>query len=310
MDTPISETARNAIEALSNDDDLSGIILAGLSNLTRTELELFRTRWPDIDDDRRIQALSRLVELAENNVEYNFDSIFRYALKDSNEDVRYLAIEGLWENEQTSLIDSFIELLESDESDRVQAAAAVALGKFAVMAELKKLRPQSAEKVIEALLGAVDDRNKSVEVTRRVIESAAPLNIPDVKEAIREAYESGNPDLKISAIYSMGKSCDLSWISVLLGELRNEEPEFRYEAATACGELEDEESVPALIELTHDSDIEVCLASIQALGKIGSLAAKKCIEYYLESSNQAVREAAEEAAGYFDASDDLMTHNS
>lgn len=310
MDVPISEPAGDAIEALSNDHYITGSDFAGLSSLTRPELELFRTRWLDIDDDRRIQVLSHLVELAENNVEYNFDSIFRYALKDSNEDVRYLAIEGLWENEQTSLIDPFIELLESDESGRVQAAAAVALGKFAVMAELKKLRPQSAEKVIEALLGAVDDRNKSVEVTRRVLESAAPLNIPDVKEAIREAYDSGNPDLKISAIYSMGKSCDLSWIPVLLSELRNEEPEFRYEAATACGELEDEEPVPALIELTHDSDIEVCLAALQALGKIGSPAAKKCIEQYLESSNQAIREAAEEAAGYIDASDDLMSYHS
>jgi HEAT repeat protein len=205
-------------------------------------------------------------------------------------------------------IDPFITLLEEDESDKVQSAAAKALGKYAILAELGKLRNENKEKVQEALLGAIDDRNKSPEVIRRVLESAAPLSVPDVQEAINDAYNSNDPGLIISAIYSMGKSCNSSWMPVLLKEMENDDPEIRYEVAGACGELEDERTVPALIKLANeDDDIDVQMAAIQALGKIGSLSARECLKLCLESHNDAVKEAAEEALQNIDASDDPLS---
>jgi len=309
MDSPISEPAEKAILALGTGEELpSNTALAYLSGLTISEISLFRKEWRKLETERRRRVISRLVELAEDNLEYNFDSIFRQCLRDTDEEVRSQAIEGLWENEETSLIDPLIALLEQDESEKVQAAAAKALGKFAVLAELDKLRPENVDKVRETLLGAIEDSNKSEEVIRRAIEAAAPLNLPDVKEAIKNAWESNNPGFKISAVYAMGKSCDTSWMPVLLRELENEDVEIRYEAAGACGELECEEAVPSLITLAkYDDDVEVRMAAIQALGKIGNVQAREYLEQCLKNTSIAVREAAQEAIQNIDATDDPLS---
>jgi HEAT repeat protein len=70
---------------------------------------------------------------------------------------------------------------------------------------------------------------------------------------------------------------------------------MRYEAAGACGELGEKEAVPYLIELVSDPDVEVQLAAIKALGKIGAPEAKVCLEQCLDNPNDIVRQAAEQA---------------
>ncbi|HEY95248.1 MAG TPA: HEAT repeat domain-containing protein [Dehalococcoidia bacterium] len=309
MDSSLRKSTSKAIHELAEGEEIPGnTTLTELSGLSPSEMKLFREVWDTLETERRIQTISRLSELAEENIELNFDTIFRYCLSDPEENIRSMAIEGLWENEDTSLIDPFIKLLEEDESDKVQSTAAIALGKYAILAELGKLREQNTEKIREALLGAIDDRNKSADVIRRVLESAAPLSMPDVRDAINNAYHSNNPDLVISALYSMGKSCDSSWLPVLLEQMDNDDPEIRYEAVGACGELEDEKAVPSLIRLANgDDDIDVRMAAIQSLGKIGSLSARECLKLCLESQNDAVKEAAEEALQNIDASDDPLS---
>jgi hypothetical protein len=309
MDFSLSESIGKAIRELVESEEFpSNTTLTELSSPGPGEMKLFGEIWNELNTERRTQIISRLLELAEDNLELNFDTIFRYCLSDPEEDIRCMAIEGLWENEDASLIGPLIKLLEEDESDKVQSAAAIALGKYALLAELGKLRNENTEKVREALLGAIDDGNKSTEVIRRVLESAAPLSVPDVQKAINDAYCSNDPALVISAIYSMGKSCDISWLPVLLKETENDDPEIRYEAAGACGELEDERAVPALIRLANrDDDIDVRMAAIQSLGKIGSLSARECLKLCLESHNDAVKEAAEEALQKIDASDDPLS---
>ncbi|UCC17943.1 MAG: HEAT repeat domain-containing protein [Dehalococcoidales bacterium] len=309
MDSSLSEPTGKVIHELAKGEEIpDNTTLAELSGLSLVEMKPFREVWDGLNTERRIQIVNRLSELAEENLELNFDAIFRYCLSDPEENIRCTAIEGLWENEDTSLIDPLIKLLEEDESDKVQSTAAIALGKYAVLAELGKLRSENTEKIREALLGAIDDRNKSIEVIRRVLESAAPLSMPDVQEAISDAYNSNDPGLKISAIYSMGKSCDTSWLPVILKETENDDPEIRHEAAGACGELEDERYVPALIKLANgDDDIDVQMAAIQSLGKIGSLSARECLKLCLESHNDAVKEAAEEALQNIDSSDNPLS---
>jgi HEAT repeat protein len=67
----------------------------------------------------------------------------------------------------------------------------------------------------------------------------------------------------------MGRSADNYWIATLIDELQNDDAEIRYEAATACGMIEDEEAVPYLIDLLADDDAEVREQAIVALGAIG-----------------------------------------
>jgi len=304
MPSPISET----IADLSNlDKPLLNSRLAELSNLSLEELKLFDQAWETIEPKRRRQIMYRLVELAEDNFELDFDSLFKGRLKDEDAEVRSTAIEGLWENEEASLIDPLINLLEQDSAEKVQAAAAAALGKFALLAELRKLRPSHKTKVSQALLTVINDKSKPLEVKRRALEAAAPLSLPQIKKAIMEAYQSGNPKLRISALFAMGKNCSHSWLPILLKELNSADVEIRYEAVGACGELGEKEAAPYLIELVDDPDIEVRLAAIKGLGKIGAPEAKSCLEQCLDNPNKVIQQAAEQALYELEAGEDLLS---
>jgi len=292
MPLPIEET----IADLGNSDKpLLNSRLVDLSNLNSEELGVFEQAWATIKPKRQRQIMSRLIELAEDNVELNFESIFRNRSKDQDAEVLSKAIEGLWESDDASLINPLINLLEQDSPEKVKVAAATGLGKFAMLAEHKKLRSCHTAKVCQALLTAIDDKSKPIEVRRRALEAAAPLSLPQVTEAIKEAYQSRDSKLRINAIYAMGRNCDCSWLPTLLKELASDDAGMRYEAAGACGELEEEEAVPPLIGLINDPDIDVQLAAIQALGKIGGTKAKECLEQCLDNISKAVRQAAEQA---------------
>jgi len=296
MEPPMSLPIEEIIASLSKPDkSLANSKLAQLSNLDPEELEPLDETWESIEPKQRRQFMSRLVELAEDNIELNFDSIFKSRLKDPDDEVRSIAIEGLWESEETCLIDPLISLLKEDSSEKVQAVAATALGKFALLAELKKLRHSHKSKISKALLTIITTESKPLEVKRRALEAAAPLSLPQMKQAIMEAYQSSNPGLKISALFAMGRSCNRSWLPILLRELTGSDADMRYEAAGACGELGEKEAVPYLIELVSDPDVEVQLAVVKALGKIGASEAKGCLEQCLDNPNETIQQAAEQA---------------
>jgi len=286
----------NIIADLTDGDKpLASSDLAELSDLNPEEIRLFNCAWKRIEPEQRQQIVNRLVELAEDNIELNFDGIFKHRLKDSSEAVRCKAIEGLWENEEASFIQPLIDMMERDSSVKVREAAAIALGRFAMLAEHGKLAPKQATRLSQALLAAIDGKVNPIDVRRRALEAVAPLSLPRVRQAIMEAYQSGNQKLKISAIYAMGKNCDLAWLQILLGELTSDSAELRYEAAVACGELGEEEAVSSLVELTDDADAEVQLVAVQALGKIGGSEAKECLELCLSHRSEVVRQVAEQA---------------
>jgi HEAT repeat protein len=296
---------REIINSLANaDQSIQSAMLADLSNIDSSDLSFFSQIWVTISSERRRKIISRLVDLAEDNFELNFDSIFKHCLKDQDAEVRTKSIEGLWENEETTLITPFIRMLNEDSSETVQAAAAKALSKYATLAELKKLGPNSSSRVSQALLSILTDKNKPVEVWRRALEAAAPLSLPEVKNNITEAYKSGNPKVKNSAIFAMGRNCDAAWLPILIKELTSPDNDTRYEAAGACGEVCDEEAVPHLIKLTQDKDIEVQQAAILALGKIGGNKAKSHLLKCKNSPDELTSEAAEQALRQIEAEQD------
>jgi len=300
---PVEQTIAKLV---NSDKPLLDSWLTDLSSLNSAELKLLEQAWETIEPKRRRQIMYRLVELAEDSFELDFDNLFKGRLKDTDAEVRSKAIEGLWENEESSLIEPLIDLLEKDGSEKVQAAAATALGKFALLAELDKLRPNHKDRISRSLLAVINDKGKPVEVKRRALEAAAPLTLPQMKKAIAEAYQSGDNKFKISALFAMGKSGNTSWLPILLKELANDDAEIRYEAAGACGELGEDEAASYLCELVNDPDIDVRLVAIQALGKIGGPEAKGCLEKCLNHHDEAIQGAAEEALSQLEAEEDPL----
>ena len=292
----MASPAEDTIADLANSTEaLPASRLITLSNISSEELKLFEPAWDRISTKLRRETIHHLVELAEDDIALNFDGIFKYCLGDADTEVRTTAIEGLWENEDTPLIKPLVKLLEQDSSPEVQATAATALGRFALLAEFGKLRPDYQSIVEQSLLTAASNTNKAMEVRCRALEAVAALGQPEVGKAIKEAYESQEPELKISAMNSMGKNCDPSWLPVLLQEIHSPDAEMRCEAAQACGELGEEEVVPHLIEMVDDPDTGVALAAMQALGKIGGEQAKRYLKQCLDDQEDLVKQTAKEA---------------
>ena len=303
-------TEKNSIATILESSaiaDATSAGLAELSRLDREEIESFEKIWSVLEPERRRRIISSLVDLTENNVELDFNDIFKLALTDADEDVRCQAISGLWEVEETGLIGPLLGLLRNDSSDRVRASAASALGRFTLLAEHGKIRPGYKDSVKNALLGILNDDGVNEEVRRRALESLAPLSVPDVKKAIASAYASGNERLRVGAIYAMGRNCDAEWIPILLKEASSGDPERRFEAATALGELGDSDAVPRLIELGNDPDSEVRSAALQSLGRIGGSEAREYLQSCMSSRDQATREAARHALDELQANEDPLS---
>jgi HEAT repeat protein len=279
--------------------------LADLTQLSPANLKEFAQVWKTIELKRRHEILTRLSELITDSIELNFDSIFKTCLTDPDDDVRSEAINGLWENENPALISNYIDMLTTDTSEKVQAAAALALGRFALMAELGSISPKYGNVVGHVLLSVTGDKSKPIEVRRRALEAVAPLSTELVRTAIKTAYESNDDRLMISAIYAMGRNCESKWLPFLLKELKSNDAEMRFEAVGALGEIGNEDIVQYLMPVANDTDIDVRMAVMQALGKIGGNEAKQFLLKNAGDPNEAVRDAIEQALNEISIQDDM-----
>jgi len=191
-------------------------------------------------------------------------------------------------------------------SAKVQAAAAIALGRFALLAELSKIDSQFKVEIGQSLLTVFNDEARPIDVRRRALEAVAPLSSAGVKETIMKAYQNSEFKLKVSSIYAMRMSGNPEWLPIIIKELSSSEPEMRYEAASACGELGGRAEVQPIISLTNDEDIEVRLAAIEALGKLGGAEAKAKLKKLSGDKSEAVREAARQAIYEIEATTQLV----
>ena len=285
------------------------VTYSGLLQLTDLPVEglaELKIAWPKLSTERRREVIRKLVELADDNVELDFSSVFKSCLSDTDDAIREMATKGLWETEDRTMIRPLVKLLENDTCAEVRASAAMSLKNFAVMAQNGKLLARDGDRIRQALLAVVNSPTEDIDVRRRAIEAVASFNTSETNGAVREAYESDNPTLVQSAVYGMGQSSNPAWLPTVLDEMSNPLPAVRFEAATACGLLGEETLVPHLLRLLRDDDPEVRLASIKALGMIGGTMAKNALQLHLSDEDEAIEEAAREALIGLEFEDDPL----
>jgi len=275
--------------------------LYSLSGITREALARFQQMWPGVEVSRRRLLISNLVELAELSFEVNFDPIFLVAMGDEDSEVRASAVDGLWEYEDQALIGPLVHLLRVDAVPRVRAAAAMALGRFVLLGELEKIDRAPAMLAEEALLETLRDAEEDLEVRRRAVEAIAYSGEAGVRDIIEAAYYDEDEKMQASALFAMGRSADAYWRKLLIKELDSPNPELRFEAARACGELEAQLAVAQLIRMSiDDPDREVQQAAVWALGRIGGRAAREALETLYESDDEVLSQAAADALDEID----------
>jgi HEAT repeat protein len=265
-----------------------------LSNLDAEDAARVCDVWPNLPVELRQRLVALLMGIAEADFEVDFGTVFRIGLQDADAQVRTTAVEGLWEDQDVRLVPPLIERLQ-DEAMHVRAAAATSLGRFVLLGELGKIRPDPFSRAYEALLAVCQDVNERYEVRRRALESLSYVDTENVVALIHAAYEAPQEKMRVSAVFAMGRSADTRWAPQVKQELFSPNPELRYEAARACGELQLSDTVAELEELTEDVDPEVQEAALWALGQVGGDKARQILHHYCGSDSEATRTAAEAA---------------
>ena len=248
---------------------VSPTLVYGLSELTPDEWRQVEGAWRRLPGSARRQVIQALHEASEAMFELSYHALGRHSLDDDDDAAREAAIELLWTDDSESTMQAFMRLARHDSALSVRIAAVSGLGRFVLLGEYGNVAESLALEAQRLLLSLHGDERETLELRRRALESVANSSHADLPDLIRAAYNDGNHELMISAIFAMGRTCSQAWSETLLGELESADNEAVYEAVNACGQIQILESVPRLGELAQSDDSEIQVAAIWALGEIG-----------------------------------------
>ncbi len=292
---PFSEV----LESLFTKEDLPIHLLYYLSDLTSDNLNKFLERWPDVPDERRRIIIRHLADISEENYLVDFLSVFSTCLNDASPLVRIAALDGIWDATNLALIEPIVLLLQTDESDEVRSAAASSLAHYILLAEWGQLPLAILPTILEPLFEEYEKPGISSSLRCAILEALSPANDSRISNLIEDAYENGDTDLQLSAVFAMGGSADPRWLPIVIDEMASISVEMRAEAARAAGSIGDDSALSELINLIYDEDNDVIFAAVSALGQVGGeQAARFLVELAddpdFEEFHEAVDDALEE----------------
>ncbi len=300
---PQKPTIAEAIEALKNEQGLYPVaaLVYGLSDISTEQVDSIRPTWQALTPPVQRAIMRGLIESQEASFQLDYRTFGFSVLDSADPRVREHAIEILWEDQSLTLMHRLITIAQTDENRDVRAAAAGALGRFILAGELDEIPHDVTQNAETAVFHIWEDESEDVEVRRRALESFANCSRPSVTPSIQSAYESTYPEMRVSALFAMGRTADKRWQDIITMELDSHEPAMRYEAARAAGEINILEAVPKLAEMTLEDDRELMEIAIWSLGEIGGRAALRVLESLVEHAEEQndydLVEAIEDAMG-------------
>ena len=286
--------------------------LSALSDLDTHQLDRFSSCWQSLSPLRRRTLLATLGQQADEHVELLFDSINCLSLDDPDPKIRKIAIGNLWESTDPSFLTAFLTIFNEDSSIEVRTAAADALGRFVLLAELEDESLTESDQIVDDLLRTIRD-GASSELHRACVKSLGFSSREDAQAIIADAYNSGDEDLLQSALIAMGRSSNPVWRPEILQELHHPSPRIRADAARAAGELELRDAAQPLVELLEDVSDEVIHVAIWSLGQLGGDVARTAITDIQASASdpETVKKADEalEHLAFLEGTPDLLIYD-
>lgn len=300
---PISElTKALASEQTAANTAVPSTVVYGLSELTGDELTAVVPVWSRLSAVAKHRVLSALNEASEAMFELGFREIAMLSLGDKSSLVRAKAIELLWTDESAETMRKLMRLAESDPDLAIRSRALENLGRFILLGEYGDI-PADLAAQAQALTCAIhQNMAEPVELRRRALEALANSSHSAVEQLILAAYADGNHELRIGALFAMGRTCNQIWRDQLLNELESDNSEYVYEAIRACGQIQIADSVRRIGEFALSEDQEIQLMAIWSLGEIGGRQAFEILarleENVADEEVAAVLDEALDAAGF------------
>jgi HEAT repeat protein len=280
---PLLKTVLKAL--LDNSQLFPEKLLPFFSDIFPEDLEEVKKIWPKIALERRVSILADLENMMEADTMLSCDEMAKFALNDDFPEVRGNAIALLWECDDPKLAPRLVEMLENDESELVQAAAAAALGKFVLLGELDEIPSSAAGRTIRALIDKLGSK-PSKDIHQEILKSLAYSSDPEIAPLIEKAFMDPDPSWRLTAVISMGRSADDQWEKPVLQMIKSDDPELKSEAVKAAGELELSAARPMLLQILEDEedDYELRTNAIWSLSKIGGENVKSVLQRLLETA--------------------------
>lgn len=270
-------------ESRSSDGVVSSTVVYGLSDLSPDEKREVGELWRRLPSTFKHQVLRALNQASEAMFELSYREIAQLSLVDDSAMVREKAVELLWTDETAETMRQLIDFAERDPDHTVRASALNGLGRFILLGEYGDVPADLSKRAQDLSLSIHQDPAEPLDVRRRALEALSNSSHPLVTNLIRSAYANGNHDLKISALFAMGRSCNKLWRDILMEELASADDECVYEAIQACGRIQLAESLPGIAEISVSGDGEIQLMAIWALGEIGGKRAVEILSSLVEA---------------------------
>jgi hypothetical protein len=253
-----------------NNESIVGVkVFYGLSDITPDQQKQLEPVWRDLPTSYKHKMLVAFTEASEADFELSYKQVGLLGLKDESSLIRAASVDLLWDDESVDTLRLFLKLIRTDDSPEVKARALVGLGKFILLGEYEEIPEIMALDAQQLALSLHTDPKQPLEIRRRALEALSNSSHAQKDKLIREAYNSREHLLRVSAVFAMGRTCDEKWQDILLEELDSSDNEIVYEAVRACGEIQLSSSVRQLGELILGDDREIQIMAIWSLGEIG-----------------------------------------
>jgi len=277
------------------------------SDISEEGFKAVRKVWFQVATERKVALLSDLELAMESDSLLSFDTLAKFALEDSEPNVRSLGISLLWESDDPVYLDTLVKVLSSDPSDLVQVSAAAGLGRFVLMGELDEI-PQRLHDLAVSSLHEKQASNPSKDVQQEILKSLAYTGSPEVNRQIKQAYSDPDTTWKLTAVIAMGRTADDRWESEILKDMESMITAIQNEAVKAAGEIELESARLPLLDMLDSgiTDLELRLHVIWALARIGGEDVKETLQAVLdESDDEEEIDVIEMALEHLDFSEEL-----
>ncbi len=206
-----------------------------------------------------------------------------------------------------ALCDALIRVVSSaDETEELRAAAAIAFGPSLELADTEGFDGDDVdsgvpitEKAFHRIQGALrkpySDESVPKLVRRRILEASVRAPEGWHRDAIREAYSSGDRDWMLTAVFAM--QYIRGFDDQIVEALNSSDDDTHYAAVVAAGSWSIDEAWQHVLSLVNDpaTPKPLRLAAIEALGSIRPAEARKILIDLQDSDDEEIAEAAEEA---------------
>ena len=245
-------------------------------------------------EDEKLNLITQLGETEEWRD--CFEPIYCRLMDDDSPKVRQAAVVAMWDLADPKHIDLLMNKVEGDPDVEVRGKAASVLGIYIYEAVVNESLEESKYIAVRRfLMDVARDENEALLVRRMAIEALSFENSEDTQDLIAWAYEHPNKDVKMSAVFAMGRSQNPVWHNAILRELEARDRQLRLEAVNAASEAELSAATPVLRNLATCSDKELRTSALWALAHTRGPGALETIEMCALDKDEDVRRVAEEA---------------